>query len=127
MLTPNNQDTLKKQIIRSRQFVELSDTLPKGFIHGDLFCDNAMFDGNQLTGIIDFYNACNGVFIFDLAITLNDWCSDNSGRLNYKKARELLSNYQVLRPLTCDEISVWDQALETAALRFWMLRLVALA
>lgn len=126
-IDPSHQSILKDQVQRSKLFVSKSIELPSGIIHGDLFCDNAMFDGNQLTGIIDFYNSCNGAFIFDLAIALNDWCSEQDGRLNPKKTRAFVSNYQKIRSLTEAEMSVWDIALETAALRFWMLRLVALA
>ncbi len=118
---------LADQIDRSESFVRQSTTLPNGIIHGDLFIDNALFDGSELTGIIDFYNACNGAFVFDLAVAVNDWCSDASGGLDERRTRAFISGYQTQRPLTAEEISVWPDALETAALRFWMLRLVALA
>lgn len=118
---------LTEQITRTRAFVDRTITLPSGIIHGDLFCDNALFDRGQLTGIIDFYNACDGAFIFDLAVTLNDWCSMESGRLDDARAVALVAAYVRHRPLTADEQDAWAGALETAALRFWMLRLVALA
>lgn len=118
---------LSDQIDRSESFVRQSATFPSGIIHGDLFIDNALFDGSQLAGIIDFYNACNGAFVFDLAVAVNDWCSDASGQLNEWRTRAFIAGYQAHRPLTSEEISAWPEALETAALRFWMLRLVALA
>ena len=118
---------LREQISRSRQFVESTAHLPSGLIHGDLFCDNALFHDGELTGIIDFYNACDGAFIFDLAVTVNDWCSLPSGRLDPDRAHALIRAYCLQRPIAETEKDAWAGALETAALRFWMLRLVALA
>jgi len=122
-----HQTTLLDQVQRSKQFVEAAKELPGGLIHGDLFVDNALFDGDQLSGIIDFYNACNGAFLFDLAVTVNDWCSGPDGRLDAAQTGALLAAYQSERPLSDLEQLQWPLALETAALRFWMLRLVALA
>lgn len=127
-LVPTPYDALlRNQVDRSREFVERSKRLPSGLIHGDLFCDNALFHEGTLTGIIDFYNACDGAFVFDLAVTLNDWCSQPSGDLDELRAVALTRAYCQQRPLTPEEIDTWAGALETAALRFWMLRLVALA
>lgn len=127
-LTPEgHRTTLKDQVDRSREFVESTASLPQGIIHGDLFCDNALFHNGQLAGIIDFYNACDGCLLFDLAITINDWCSLPTGRLFAETTAALVDGYNRFRPLTTEEIARWPLASETAALRFWMLRLVALA
>jgi aminoglycoside phosphotransferase (APT) family kinase protein len=56
--------------------------LPRANLHGDLFRDNAMFEGTHLTGLIDFYNACSGPMLYDVAIALNDWCADEDGHLD---------------------------------------------
>ena len=101
--------------------------LAQGIIHGDLFRDNSLFDGDEIAGIIDFYNACTGYFVFDLAVTMNDWCSDTDGKLIPSARDAMMDAYQAIRPLTPAESDCWDLALQTAALRFWMLRLVALA
>ena len=127
LVPEEHRTTLEQQIIRSREFVDASVSLPQGIIHGDLFCDNALFHEGQLAGIIDFYNACDGCLLFDLAVTINDWCSTPTGRLDADKTTALFSRYHALRPLTDEEIFHWPRAVETAALRFWMLRLVALA
>ena len=123
----DHQNTLKDQVKRSSVFVKQATVLPQGIIHGDLFCDNALFLNSKLTGIIDFYNACTGNLLFDLAITVNDWCSRPDGSLDPQRTKSLLSGYNANRPLTDQEIDSWPLAVETAALRFWMLRLVALA
>ncbi len=127
LVETQHQSTLIDQVERSKSFVTVAPALPNGLIHGDLFMDNALFDGDRLSGIIDFYNACDGAFVFDLAVTLNDWCSAADGRLIPSHAKALLAAYQSQRPLTDQETTYWPLALETAALRFWMLRLVALA
>jgi homoserine kinase type II len=67
--------------------------LPRANIHADLFRDNAMFEGTHLTGLIDFYNACSGPMLYDVAIALNDWCSDEEGLIDGPRARALLGAY----------------------------------
>ena len=69
--------------------------LPRGAVHADLFRDNVLFEGSHLTGVIDFYNACSGPMLYDLAITLKDWCSAADQRLDHLRrdaARLLHSN-----------------------------------
>ena len=127
LVPEDHQTTLREQVTRSKEFVDETESLPQGIIHGDLFCDNALFHDGKLAGIIDFYNACNGCLLFDLAITINDWCSKPTGRLDADKTVALVRGYNAFRTLTTEEVSQWPQAAETAALRFWMLRLVALA
>jgi len=97
--------------------------LPWGVIHADLFRDNALFSGNELTGIIDFYYACNGVLLYDLAVTVNDWCIRPDGSLETSKVLAILSGYHEQRPLQESEHAVWPMLLRVAALRFWLSRL----
>ncbi|KPV41328.1 hypothetical protein AN478_01695 [Thiohalorhabdus denitrificans] len=97
--------------------------LPRGVIHADLFHDNALFEGNELTGVIDFYYACSDVLAFDLAIVANDWCIHPDGTLNPYRTRALLKNYNAERPLTSVEEALWPVMLRGAALRFWLSRL----
>jgi homoserine kinase type II len=91
-------------------------------IHADLFRDNVLFDGDKLSGILDFYSACKGTLLLDLAITANDWCYDN-GVIHYEKMTALLSAYETLRPLHKQEKQHWQTLLRVAALRFWLSRL----
>lgn len=100
-------------------------TLPQGNLHADLFRDNVLFEGPQLSGVIDFYNACSGPLLFDLAITLNDWCSRSAGSLDPARCHALLAGYASQRPLQAGEAALWPQFLVIAALRFWLSRLLA--
>ena len=99
--------------------------LPRANLHADLFRDNALFDGNHLSGVIDFYNACSGPMLYDLAITLNDWCSQDNEALDLPRARALLGAYAALRPFTPAEAELWPAMLRIACLRFWLSRLIA--
>ncbi len=99
--------------------------LPRANLHADLFRDNAMFEGTHLTGVIDFYNACSGPMLYDLAISLNDWCSDAAGALDAPRARAMLGAYAALRPFTAAEAELWPVMLRVACVRFWLSRLVA--
>lgn len=98
-------------------------TLPTGVIHADLFRDNALFTENALTGIIDLYYACTGSFLYDLAITANDWCITGDGGLNRALLSSLLEGYQSHRVIRADEQAHWQTMLRAAALRFWLSRL----
>ena len=99
--------------------------LPRANLHADLFRDNVLFDGNHLSGVIDFYNACSGPMLYDLAIALNDWCSCADGSLDSKRAQALLGAYAGLRPFTAAEAELWPAMLRIACVRFWLSRLIA--
>ena len=97
--------------------------LPSGVIHSDLFRDNAMFIGDNLTGVIDFYYACNGYYLYDLAIIVNDWCLNMDMTINLKRQDALISSYNKHRIIEEAEKEFWSNALRHAALRFWLSRL----
>ena len=97
--------------------------LPAGVIHADLFQDNVFFAGERLSGIIDFYFACNDLLAYDLAICLNAWCFEPDHSLNITKARVLLQGYRRRRSLSADEIAALPVLARGSALRFLMTRL----
>lgn len=99
--------------------------LPKAAVHGDLFCDNVLFDGDSVAGIIDFGFAATDFLAYDLAIAVNDWCvvRDGDGALDPARLREMIAAYHAVRPLTGDERMQWPALLRAAALRFWVSRL----
>ena len=104
------------------QTANSADNLPQGVIHGDLFSDNVLFADNRISGILDFYSACTGALLFDIAITANDWCCED-GNINHDKFAALLSAYESLRPLGQLEKQHLQTMLRAAALRFWLSRL----
>ncbi|MDH5710832.1 MAG: homoserine kinase [Gammaproteobacteria bacterium] len=97
--------------------------LPRGVVHADLFRDNSLWDDGQLSGIIDFYYACDDALLYDLAVTVNDWCCLNDFSLDREKVQALLNGYNQYRPLTDIEHQYWPLMLRTGALRFWLSRL----
>ena len=97
--------------------------LPRGVIHADLFPDNVFFLGGRLSGLIDFYFACNDMFAYDIAVCLNAWCFEIDGSLNVTKARALLTGYTSVRPLSDAEIDALPMLARGSALRFLLTRL----
>ena len=102
--------------------------LPRGPIHGDLFRDNVMFDTQdgqaELTGFFDFYFAGVDTWLYDIAVTLNDWCVNlEDGSHNTERFERFLSAYSAVRPLTRAERELLPAMLRAGALRFWISRL----
>lgn len=103
--------------------------LPRGIIHADLFRDNAMFEGDQLTGIIDWYYSSTGHYLFDLATVANDWCytPDNQPdhqHIDADKLYALLNAYHTVKSLTAHDQACWQGMARASALRFWLSRLM---
>ncbi|MGA8008792.1 MAG: homoserine kinase [Thiomonas sp.] len=98
--------------------------LPRSAVHADLFRDNALFDGDTLSGVFDFYFAGVDTWLFDLAVALNDWCIHlETGAFDPARRDALLGAYVQLRPMAAPERALLADALRAAALRFWTSRL----
>lgn len=110
-----------------RNFDAMRETeldLPMGIIHGDLFHDNALFNGSDVSAVLDVYNAATAYLLYDLAIVANDWCTHADGSIDSAREAALLSAYGEVRPYTDDERQVWALLTRTAAMRFWLSRLI---
>ena len=116
---------LGAEIERELDFLEAHwpRDLPVGVIHADLFPDNVFFLGGELSGLIDFYFACNDMLAYDVAISLNAWCFESDGSLNVTKARALLGGYRDARPYSAAEVAALPLLARGAALRFLLTRL----
>ena len=98
---------------------------PQGTVHGDLFKDNVLFNNGKISGVFDFYHACDATLLFDLAVIANDWTFEN-GNYDQQKLEALTLAYQAVRPWTEMEQNMWLACLELAALRFWLSRLMSM-
>lgn len=117
-LTASQKHLLKRVLAKNNL-----EHLPRSIIHADLFKDNVLFVQDRIGGVIDFYYACNGCMLYDLAIVYNDWCRDDSAQVIESNASALLAGYQTLRRFEQAERDAWPDAIRSAALRFWLSRL----
>jgi len=124
-LSGGDRTILAKAISRFKQLATTFEACPVGWTHGDLFIDNALFADDELTGIIDFYHACEDYLIIDVAIACNDWCYWNGTGYQSALMSALIDGYQQRRPLLQAEKQLWSDALGYAALRFWVSRLIS--
>jgi homoserine kinase type II len=97
--------------------------LPRGIIHADLFPDNALFIGDAVSGVIDFYFACTDALAYDVAVCLNAWCFEQRSAFNITKGQALIAGYESVRRLTGDERAALPALARGAALRFFATRL----
>jgi homoserine kinase type II len=133
-LITSQKDLLTHELAAQESFFSSGtyDGLPQGASHCDLFRDNVLFDPSssgdikqdRLGGFFDFYFAGTDKWLFDLAVTANDWClAQNKQDLDPARLDALLNAYQAVRPLTKEELASWPLMLRAGALRFWVSRL----
>ena len=114
-------DALIESELKSLE-VSWPKSLVAGVIHADLFPDNVFFLSDRLSGLIDFYFACNDALAYDIAVCLNAWCFEKDLSFNITKGRALLRGYEELRPLTPAEREAMPLLARGAALRFLLTR-----
>ncbi len=124
LLDADDREFLLNELDYQRGFRGLE--LPRGTIHADVFRDNVLFAGDCLAGMIDFNYACDDCLLYDVAIAVNDWCTDATGTLDDERTRALLAAYHARRPLVAPEDRAWPVMLRAGALRFWLSRLLDL-
>jgi len=119
------QQGLADMLSKELDFLEANwpSGLPAGICHADLFPDNVFFVGDKLSGLIDFYFACNDFFAYDLAVCLNAWCFERDRSFNVTKARAMLSAYRQVRPFSDAELAALPLLARGCALRFLLTRL----
>jgi len=119
------QQGLADMLSKELDFLEANwpSDLPAGICHADLFPDNVFFVGDKLSGLIDFYFACNDFFAYDLAVCLNAWCFERDRSFNVTKARAMLSAYRQVRPFSDAELAALPLLARGCALRFLLTRL----
>lgn len=122
----NHEQQLIDHVLHDYWSILNEPGLSKSLIHGDLFRDNSLFEGDRLAGIIDFFNAGYGHCIYDLAIVINDWTLDAQATIKTAHYQSLIKSYQRIRPLTDEEKHHWPVFLKTCALRFWLSRLLTI-
>lgn len=103
---------------------QLDEQLPSGIIHADLFKDNVLLDGEQVAGFIDFYYACNGNFMYDLAIAVNDWARTAENTLDPSLEKAFIDGYTSIRPWSDAEKAYYPTAQRAGCIRFWVSRLL---
>jgi homoserine kinase type II len=92
----------------------------QGLIHGDLFRDNVLWEGDALTALLDFESASLGSFGFDLLVTVLAWCYGDA--LDLALARRMVEGYRAERALSAREVAELPEAARRAALRFTVTR-----
>jgi len=126
-LNPTQLELINTELEAQIAFFTSNDyaALPSGPSHCDLFRDNVLFNSdNELGGFFDFYFAGTDKWLFDLAVTVNDWCINlATGELDAPRYNAMMSSYQSVRTLKPEEIASWQLMLRAAALRFWVSRL----
>ena len=120
-IQPGLEALVKDELAWLTSVWQALETLPRGVIHADLFPDNVFFEGDDVSGVIDFYFACTDALAYDVAITLNAWCFEGR-EFSPTRSQLLLSQYQKQRKFAAAEIAAFPVLVRGAALRFLLTR-----
>ena len=112
---------LRDELAIARDATPLRTRATHGIIHGDLFRDNVLWDGGEISAILDFEQASGGSLVYDLAVCINDWCWTIFPRLDLAVA--LVAGYQRIRPLTDADRVALPIEIRAAAARFTLTRI----
>ena len=96
-------------------------TLPRGLIHGDLFRDNVLWQGDRIAALLDFESASEGALAYDLMVTALAWCFGDA--LDQALLRAMIDGYESVRPLSASERAALVTEGSAAALRFTITRI----
>jgi homoserine kinase type II len=99
--------------------------IPRGIIHADLFPDNIFFNGDKVSGIIDYYFSCYDFYVFEIAICLNALCFEGKNEnlsFNVTKSKKFIDGYSSIRKLTEEEKKSLKVLCQGAAIRFLLTR-----
>ena len=118
---PGMEELITSELVFAQQ--NWPAQIPHGVIHADMFKDNVFFLDGQLSGVIDFYFACNDYLAYDIAVGINAWCFDDDYRFDQRACSQLLKGYQSIRPLEAAELAALPVLARGAALRFLLTRL----
>ncbi|MEK9683946.1 MAG: homoserine kinase [Rhodospirillaceae bacterium] len=127
--TLSRADEIQPQLANAieRELQYLNDTwpvdLPAGIIHADMFPDNVFFKNGQISGLIDFYFACQDTLAYDLAICINAWCFDIDCNYRPDCGAALIDGYNAERTLSHKEIQALPILCRGASIRFLLTRL----
>ena len=102
----------------------LNAPLPMGLLHGDLFLDNTLFEGEEMVAILDFEEGCYDTLLIDVGMTIIGCCYTSDHQLNLEVVQRFLDAYNAVRPLTENERKHLDHFVDYAALSiaFWRFR-----
>jgi len=125
-LTGDNDALLHASLSKVKTLMRGLETanVSKSLIHADLFKDNVLFNKEQLSGLLDFHHASIGYCMYDLAVIAIDWCRAQDGSLNLCFLHELLKIYNAKKPITSDELLLFNDFVVFVALNFWLSRLI---
>lgn len=118
------QRVLRDELLVIAAAKPIREAATQGIIHGDLFRDNVLWDGDRISAILDFEQASGGSLPYDIAVCINDWCWDErAGAPRTDLAAMLLRGYTEVRPLTDGDRAAIPIEVRASAMRFTITRI----